>query len=117
MLPNSDLPKFPITDILISFGADKFDIPEGYGWLKMKCPFHPDSTASAAVNHELEAFICHGCGVSGDGLKLLQEQGHLEFMDALKRAKEITGIEGESSKGGSRKRRRSSRLFELTRNF
>ena len=110
----SDLPKFPITDILIGLGADRYDIPEGVGWLKMKCPFHPDTVASAAVNHELEAFVCHGCGVSGDGLKLLQTEGRLEFRDALKRAQELTGVESGPVR---RKRRRSSRLLELTRNY
>lgn len=42
------------------------------GWVKMKCPWHDDSTASAAVNYDANRFKCHACGVAGDVYDLIQ---------------------------------------------
>jgi len=107
---SDQLPRFPIADILTELGAE--DVPLGSGWVKMRCPFHDDRVASAAVNHDLNGFACHGCGVSGDALKLMQTEGGLSFAEAVQRCTSITGVESGPVR---RKRRRSSRLFEFTR--
>lgn len=103
---HDELPAFPIDRILLELGAES--VPTGFGWVRFKCPFHEDSTASAAVNHELNAFVCHGCDVRGDSLKLLQSELNLTFVEALNRAKELTGIETGQRK--SRTRRASDLL-------
>lgn len=61
----------------------------GSGWRKMKCPFHIDTHASAAVNYDKNAFICHGCGVSGDTYKLIQERQGLTFYEAKQYAEDF----------------------------
>jgi DNA primase len=104
---HDELPDFPITDILVELGAES--VPTGFGWVRMLCPFHDERTPSAAVNHDLGAFVCHGCGAKGDGLKLLQEQLGLTFIEALNRAKELTGVSTERRKG---KTRRASDLLK-----
>lgn len=42
------------------------------GWVKMKCPWHDDRTASAAVNYDIGRFKCHACGTAGDIYDLIR---------------------------------------------
>lgn len=106
------LPEFPIEPVLLELGAES--VPTGFGWVKMHCPFHPDRTMSASVNHEINGFRCMACGVSGDSLKLLQDQLGLEFKDALERAKNITHVEVGKVRG---KPRRRSSLLDFSRDY
>ena len=61
----------------------------GSGWRKMKCPFHTDSHASAAVNYDLNAFICHGCGVKGDTFSLIMYKEGGDYREAVKFAASV----------------------------
>lgn len=56
----------------------------GSGWRKMKCPFHDDSHASAAVNFDIDGFICHGCGVKGDTFSIIMYKEGCDYREALK---------------------------------
>jgi DNA primase len=104
---HEELPDFPIADVLVELGMDV--VPTGFGWIRCRCFGHEDRTASAAVNHELQAFVCHSCGRRGDALKLLQSELGLTFIEALNRAKELTGVSTERRKG---KTRRASDLLK-----
>jgi DNA primase len=55
----------------------------------MKCPFHEDSHASAAINYDGAAFICHGCGVKGDVYKLIQHKEGGNYRAAIKFAETV----------------------------
>lgn len=90
------------------------DVPTGFGWVRAKCPFHDDRTASASVNHELQGFACMACGVTGDAIKLLQDQLGLTFREALEKARYLSGDETPTRGSGGKppKRRRSSDLFD-----
>ena len=57
----------------------------------MQCPFHSDSHASAGVNHELEAFNCLGCDVTGNVYTIIEKVEGIGFREAKSRAKEIIG--------------------------
>jgi DNA primase len=61
----------------------------GSGWRKMKCPFHHDSHASAAVNFDKDAFICHGCGVKGDTFSLIMYKEGGDYREAVKFATSV----------------------------
>jgi DNA primase len=61
----------------------------GSGWRKMKCPFHDDSHASAAVNYDKNAFICHGCGVKGDTYSLIMHKEGGSYREAIKFAASV----------------------------
>jgi DNA primase len=61
----------------------------GSGWRKMKCPFHDDSHASAAVNYDKNAFICHGCGVKGDTYSLIMYKEGGDYREAIKFAASV----------------------------
>ena len=59
------------------------------GWRKMKCCFHIDTHASAAVNFDKNAFVCHGCGVKGDTYSLIMYKEGGDYREALKFAEEF----------------------------
>ena len=109
------LPRPPIADVLVEIGARADEIPTGYGWVRMRCPFHPDRVKSAAVNHDPETggFVCHAhpdsCP-SGDALKLLQTGLGLDFKQALERAREMSPDTGNRQAKSKRTRRASDLL-------
>jgi DNA primase len=75
------LEKPSIEEYLNYIGAE---IPaRGSGWRKMKCCFHVDSHASAAVNYDKNAFVCHGCGVKGDVYSLIMYKEGGDFREAV----------------------------------
>jgi len=66
------------------------EIPaKGSGWRKMKCCFHIDSHASAAVNYDKNAFVCHGCGVKGDTYSLIMYKEGINFHEAKQFAETV----------------------------
>ena len=73
----------PITEVLAMLSDSR--IPTGSGWVSMHCPFHSDSVKSAAVNHDLNAFVCYGCGVKGNSYSLLRSQQRLTHQETLER--------------------------------
>ena len=80
--------KHSIKDYLIYIGAQ---IPsDGYGWRKIKCPFHNDSHASAGVNYDENRFKCHACGVGGDVYDLIMHKEGGNYSEALKFAETIS---------------------------
>lgn len=76
----------------------------GSGWRKMKCCFHIDSHASAAVNYDKNAFVCHGCGVKGDIYSLIMERERLNFREAKQFAEKFSTTGNTEVRGGDRKR-------------
>jgi hypothetical protein len=81
------LDKPSIEEYLNYIGAD---VPaRGSGWRKMKCPFHIDTHASAAVNYDKNAFVCHGCGVKGDTYSLIMYKEGGDYREAVKFATSV----------------------------
>lgn len=77
-----------IEEYLHHIGAD---LPaRGSGWRKMKCCFHIDSHASAAVNYDNNAFVCHGCGVKGDTYSLIMQREGMDFSEAKQFAEKFS---------------------------
>jgi hypothetical protein len=76
-----------IEEYLRYIGADT--PPVGSGWRKMKCCFHLDSHASAAVNYDKNAFVCHGCGVKGDVYSLIMYKEGVNFREAKQFAETV----------------------------
>lgn len=66
------------------------------GWKKINCPFHDDSVASATYSTEANAFNCFGCGIKGDGYKIIMEREGIGFREAYIFAEEkFTNGSGE----------------------
>jgi DNA primase len=104
-----EVPKPPIAAVLAELtGCDPEDIPTGYGWVRMRCPFHEDRTPSAAVNHEVDGFRCHSCDRSGDALKLLQTERRIDFKEAAEIAR---ALGGETTTKTTKRKRRASDLL------
>jgi hypothetical protein len=80
--------KHSIADYLQYIGAS---VPAvGYGWRKIKCPFHDDGHASAGINFDENRFKCHGCGVGGDVYDLIMYKEGGNYSEALKFAEAIS---------------------------
>ena len=62
----------------------------GYGWRKIKCPFHEDGHASAGINFDENRFKCHGCGVGGDVYDLIMYKEGGNYSEAVKFATAIS---------------------------
>lgn len=103
-----ELPRPAIADVLRELGAD--DVPTGFGWVRMVCPFCDDSNGSASVNHDVDGFICHQCGRQGDALKLLQLELGLSFPETVDRAAILSGEPRDRHSKPTRKRRASDLL-------
>ena len=81
-----------ITAILEHYGAT---VPTRSGWAKMKCPFHNDSHASAAVNLQENLFKCHGCQYKGSGFKIIMDKEGVSFREAISIAEGILNQSGQ----------------------
>ena len=71
---------------------DKYEVdynPDRDGNQQVKCPFHPDSHASASVNLSEGLFNCFGCEIKGDAITLLMVNEKVEFSEAKRVAQEL----------------------------
>jgi DNA primase len=100
------LEKPSIEEYLNYIGAE---IPaRGSGWRKMKCCFHIDSHASAAVNYDKNAFVCHGCGVKGDVYSLIMYKEGGDFREAVNFAASVLTTSNTEVRGKDRTSKRVS---------
>jgi DNA primase len=100
------LEKPSIEEYLNYIGAE---IPaRGSGWRKMKCCFHLDSHASAAVNYDKNAFVCHGCGVKGDVYSLIMYKEGGDFREAVNFAASVLTTGNTEIRGKDRTSKRVS---------
>ena len=81
-----------ITTILEYYGAQ---VPTRSGWAKLKCPFHDDSHASAAVYLKENIFKCHGCQYKGDAYAIIMQKEGVNFREAVTLAKRIFDQSGK----------------------
>jgi hypothetical protein len=95
-----------IEEYLRHIGADTPAL--GAGWRKMKCCFHLDSHASAAVNYDKNAFVCHGCGVKGDVYSLIMYKEGVNFREAKQFAETVLATGNTEVYSSNRKRERVS---------
>jgi DNA primase len=103
-----EVPELPVAPILKELtGEDVLEVEKGFGWRKISCPFHLDRTPSASIS--FLGFHCFSCEREGDAYKLLMTETGCDFNEALRRAREIAGVES-SSRPGRRKRRSSTIL-------
>jgi DNA primase len=81
--------EIPVRPILEFLGADLGSERNG----KIRCPFHGDDRHPSASVKEFY-YKCFACDAHGDAVRLLVEQGGLEWSEAFSRAEEITGVGG-----------------------
>lgn len=57
------------------------------------CPFHPEDTPSFFIFPATNTFHCFGCGAHGDPISFIQKYEQLSFIDAVKKAAALAGID------------------------
>ncbi|KLO21810.1 DNA primase [Marinitoga sp. 1197] len=57
------------------------------------CPFHPEDTPSFFIFPATNTFHCFGCGAHGDPINFIQKYEQLNFIDAVKKAAVMAGID------------------------
>ncbi|GAB6190046.1 DNA primase [Marinitoga arctica] len=57
------------------------------------CPFHPEDTPSFFIFPATNTFHCFGCGAHGDPISFIQKYEQLNFVDAVKKAASMAGID------------------------
>jgi DNA primase len=91
------------------FGVDKTDlitrVVERYGarirhrqgWQALRCirPSHDDRNPSASVNLATGQYLCHSCGLSGDGFDLMLELEGLKAKDATEALRLDRAVDSE----------------------
>ncbi|MCJ7671323.1 MAG: DNA primase [Acidimicrobiia bacterium] len=76
------------------------------------CPFHQEKTPSFSVNPD-GYYYCFGCQASGDAITFVRETEHLDFVEAVERLAQRSGITLRyDDKSVQKDRSRRSRLVE-----
>jgi DNA primase len=96
----------PIDKVVAHYGGR---LRDNYnGWQKIRCPFHSDSHASAGVSLGDNIFVCHGCGIKGNGFNIIKLHEGVTYREAIKIAESITGESYKPLRGQSAIGRRVS---------
>ncbi len=80
-------------------------------YLKARCPFHQEKSASFFISPERNTYYCFGCGQKGDIFSFIEEMEALDFLGALKILAERAGVEIE--KEDKREKSEREKLFEI----
>lgn len=99
--------KHRVEDYLNYLGAQ---VPqEGHGWKKIRCPFHGDSHASAAINFKENRYKCFACPASGDIYDLIMYREGGTYIEALKFAETVSTTSNPAVRSSNRPGNRVSR--------
>jgi len=78
------------------------------------CPFHSEDTPSFIVSEDKQIFTCFGCGATGDVIEFIKRIESIEFVDAVEKLAEESGVELKSTKEKSNNKKKDF-LFQLNR--
>ena len=85
------------------------------------CPFHAEKTPSFSVVDDDGFYHCFGCGAHGDAISFLRETEGLEFMEAVERLAEMSGLtvprSAPQDPAASRQRKTALDILEETALF
>ncbi|WFB35605.1 DNA primase [Kiritimatiellota bacterium B12222] len=86
------------------------------GSWKGLCPFHQEKSPSFTVNPQRQSYHCFGCDVGGDVFKFVMEMEHLDFMGALEKLAQQTGVEftHDGNKGNAGLKKKLLEIHEKT---
>lgn len=89
----------------------------GTSWRAL-CPFHREKSPSFHVSPQKQAYYCFGCGAGGGVFKFVMEYERVDFVTAVQRLAQKSGVTVVEEKGGpedDRRRALRDRLLELHR--
>ena len=91
-IPDEDVARVrAATDIVALIGEHAALKRQGRRWVGL-CPFHGEKTPSFSVNSEEGFYYCFGCQAKGDAISFVRAMEHLDFVDAVRRLADKSGI-------------------------
>ncbi|HWD52329.1 MAG TPA: DNA primase [Acidimicrobiales bacterium] len=91
-IPDEDVARVRVaTDIVALIGEHAALKRQGRRWVGL-CPFHGEKTPSFSVNAEEGFYYCFGCQEKGDAITFVRKTEHLDFVDAVRRLADRSGI-------------------------
>ena len=107
-IPDEDVARVrAATDIVALVGEHAALKRVGQRWVGL-CPFHSEKSPSFSVNAEHGFYYCFGCQASGDAITFVRAMEHLDFVDAVRRLADRSGItireDGDGGKGNQRRK-------------
>ena len=91
-IPDEDVARVrAATDIVALVGEHAALKRVGQRWVGL-CPFHTEKSPSFSVNAEAGFYYCFGCQASGDAISFVRAMEHLDFVDAVRRLADKSGI-------------------------
>ncbi|MGO8872945.1 MAG: DNA primase [Acidimicrobiales bacterium] len=95
------------TDIVALIGEHAALKRQGRRWVGL-CPFHGEKTPSFSVNADEGFYYCFGCQAKGDAISFVRAIEHLDFVDAVRRLADKSGvtIHEDASTGRDSQRRK-----------
>lgn len=91
-IPDEDIARVrAATDIVALIGEHAALKRQGRRWVGL-CPFHGEKTPSFSVNAEEGFYYCFGCQAKGDAISFVRSTEHLDFVDAVRRLADKSGI-------------------------
>jgi DNA primase len=101
-IPDEDVARVrAATDIVALIGEHAALKRSGNRWVGL-CPFHTEKSPSFSVNAEQGFYYCFGCQASGDAITFVRETEHLDFVDAVRRLADKSGITIREDGGAGR---------------
>ncbi|MCC5847668.1 MAG: DNA primase [Verrucomicrobia bacterium] len=78
------------------------------------CPFHQEKTPSFHVDSRKQSYYCFGCQSGGDVFNFVMEYEHVDFMGAMERLAQQTGVPFElDGNSGGHKGPKKDRLYAI----
>lgn len=93
-----------LSDLISSYGIA---VRIAGGSKKACCPFHHEKTPSFNINDDKGYYHCFGCGESGDAIKFVEKMDGVDFIEAVKKLAQLSGVEikeREDPEAGRRRR-------------
>ena len=107
-IPDEDIARVrAATDLVALVGEHAALKRVGQRWTGL-CPFHSEKSPSFSVNAEAGFYYCFGCQAKGDAISFVRAMEHLDFVDAVRRLADKSGItireDGDGGKGNQRRK-------------
>jgi len=111
-IPDEDVVRVrSATDIVALISEHAALKKQGTRWVGL-CPFHQEKTPSFSVNAEMGVFHCFGCQRSGDAITFVREIEHVDFVEAVRRLAERSGVTISEDPSATAERQRRAPLHE-----
>ena len=111
-IPEEDVARVrAATDIVALVSEHSALKRQGTRWVGL-CPFHQEKTPSFSVNAEMGVFYCFGCQRSGDAITFVRDVEHVDFVEAVRRLADRSGVTITEDAAAGAERRRRSPLYD-----